>query len=114
MRWFRYSSGESRAPQLRTERYPSGCFQCHRHFPAGYNEWPVPVKKPSAGAILVSLIPFVAMCFSVALWDRVYPMILGLPFNLAWLMGWIALSTVCLWTAYRLEIPRNEKNGKAR
>jgi len=27
------------------------------------------------------LIPFVAMCFSVALWDRIDPMILGVPFQ---------------------------------
>lgn len=43
------------------------------------------------------------MCFSVALWDRVEPTILGLPFNLAWLIAWIPLSTLCLWGAYRME-----------
>jgi hypothetical protein len=34
------------------------------------------------GAILLSLIPFVKICFSVSLWDRIYPMVLGLPFQL--------------------------------
>ena len=43
------------------------------------------------------------MCFSVALWDRVEPMILGVPFNLAWLIGWTALSSLCLWAAYRAD-----------
>jgi hypothetical protein len=61
------------------------------------------VKPPSIGALLLALIPFAAMCFSVPLWDRVDPMILGLPFNLAWLIAWIPLSTLCLWGAYRLE-----------
>jgi hypothetical protein len=70
----------------------------------------VPVKKPSPGALLLGLIPFLAMCFSVALWDRVDPMILGLPFNLIWLIGWIGLSTLCLWAAYRVEAARDKKD----
>ena len=54
------------------------------------------------------------MCFSVPLWDRVDPMILGLPFNLAWLICWIVLSTLCMWAAYRLEAARDKKDGGAR
>jgi len=71
---------------------------------------PVPVKRPSLGALLLSLLPFAAMCFSVGLWDRVDPMILGIPFNLFWLICWIVLSTVCMWTAYRVEAARDKKN----
>lgn len=63
------------------------------------------IKRPSWGALLLALIPFVAMCFSVSLWDRVEPMLLGLPFNLFWLICWIVLTTFCLWIAYRLESP---------
>jgi len=74
---------------------------------------PVPVKKPSLLAVLLGLIPFVAMCFSVTLWDRVDPMILGIPFNLAWLLCWIVLTTLCLWAAYRVESARDKKNGGA-
>jgi uncharacterized protein DUF3311 len=73
----------------------------------------VPVKKPSPGALLLGLIPFVAMCFSVALWDRVDPMILGIPFNLMWLICWIGLSTLCLWAAYRVEAARDKKDRGA-
>jgi hypothetical protein len=61
------------------------------------------VKTPSARALLLGAIPFVAMCFSVPLWDRVEPRILGLPFNLAWLVGWIVLSTVCMAIAHRID-----------
>jgi Protein of unknown function (DUF3311) len=61
------------------------------------------VKKPSRGALLFGLIPFVAMCFSVPLWDRVHPVVLGIPFNLFWLISWIVLSTLCMWAAYRVE-----------
>lgn len=70
-------------------------------------------KRPSGAALLLGLIPFVAMCLSVAVWDRIYPMILGLPFNLAWLICWIVLSTVCLWAAYRLEAARDKKDRGA-
>jgi hypothetical protein len=61
------------------------------------------MKRPSLGAILLGLIPFGATCFSVSLWDRVYPMILGLPFNFFWLISWLLLTPVCMWGAYRLE-----------
>jgi hypothetical protein len=70
----------------------------------------VTVKKPSVGALLLGLIPFIAMCFSVSLWDRVEPMILGLPFNLFWLITWIVLSTLCMWAAYRVEVARHKKD----
>lgn len=61
------------------------------------------MRKPSPLALLFGSIPFVAMCFTVALWDRVEPMILGVPFNLAWLIGWTVLSSLCLWAAYRVD-----------
>lgn len=61
------------------------------------------VKPPSIGALALGAIPYLAMCFSVALWDRIEPMILGLPFNLFWLILWILLTPCCLWGAYRLE-----------
>ena len=65
------------------------------------------MRRPSAGAILLGLIPFAAMCFSVSAWDRVYPMVLGLPFNLFWLLAWIVLTSICMWGAYRIELSRD-------
>lgn len=59
------------------------------------------MRKPALGAILLGSIPFAALCFSVPLWDRVRPMILGLPFNLFWLILWIPLTTLCMWGAYK-------------
>ena len=70
-------------------------------------------KKPSRGALLFGLIPFAAMCFSVPLWDRVEPIVLGLPFNLFWLISWIVLSTLCLWGAYRVEKMRDRKDDRS-
>jgi hypothetical protein len=55
------------------------------------------------GAILVGLIPFLAVCFSVPLWDRIYPRVLGVPFNLFWIVLWILLTPLCMFFAYRIE-----------
>ena len=66
----------------------------------------MPLKKPSLVALLLGLIPFAAMCLSVALWDHIDPMIFGIPFNLAWLIAWTPLTTLCLWVAYRVEARR--------
>ena len=49
----------------------------------------------------MGLIPFVAICFTVGLWDRIYPVVAGLPFNIFWLILWTLLTPLCLWGAYR-------------
>jgi hypothetical protein len=73
------------------------------------------VRKPSIGAILFAFIPFVAICLCVSLWDRIHPMVLGLPFNFFWLIAWLLLTPLCLWGAYRQETRRasdpHRKNG---
>jgi Protein of unknown function (DUF3311) len=66
----------------------------------------VTVKPPTVVALLLGLVPFAAMCFSVGWWDRIDPLVLGLPFNLAWLLGWVLLSTLCLAGAYAAETRR--------
>lgn len=70
------------------------------------------MKRPSLGAILLGLIPFAASCFTVSFWDRTYPMILGLPFNLFWLISWLLLTPLCMWGAYRLEEPATCNNRR--
>ena len=72
------------------------------------------VRRPSYGALLFGLTPFAAMCFSVSAWDRVDPMVLGLPFNFFWLLSWIVLTPVCLRVAYHLETSRNEDEPPSR
>ena len=61
------------------------------------------IRRPSLGAMVLGLIPFLAMCFSVPLWDRIHPMPFGIPFNLFWLVLWILLTPLCLWGAYVVE-----------
>jgi uncharacterized protein DUF3311 len=67
------------------------------------------LRRPSPGAVLVGLIPFLAMCFSGSAWDRVYPMLFGVPFNIFWLLSWIVLTSVCIGAMYRLEALRTSK-----
>lgn len=68
------------------------------------------MKRPSLVAICLGLIPFFAACFSVSAWDRVYPIVFGLPFNLFWLVSWAVLTPVCMCGAYRAEA-RNFKRS---
>jgi hypothetical protein len=52
------------------------------------------------------------MCFSVSLWDRIHPIVLGMPFNLFWLTLWIVLKPLCMWGAYLIETrPSHEKDN---
>jgi hypothetical protein len=64
------------------------------------------MPRPSTAALLFALIPFIAICFSVALWDRIYPIVLGLPFNFFWLTTWLLLTPLCMWGAYWIETSR--------
>ena len=71
------------------------------------------MKRPSAGALFLSLVPFAAMCFSVSAWDHVYPILFGLPFNIFWLISWILLTPACMWVVYRLEGSRKDRAPQA-
>ncbi|MDE2347668.1 MAG: DUF3311 domain-containing protein [Gammaproteobacteria bacterium] len=64
------------------------------------------MRPPSVGALMLGLVPFVGICFTVRFWDRLEPRVLGIPFNLAWLIAWMVLCTLCLWAAYRMENAR--------
>lgn len=68
-------------------------------------------RKHSPAALAIALLPFVAMCFSVSWWDRIEPVVLGLPFNLFWLICWQALTALCLRLAYRLESAHEHNHG---
>ena len=70
------------------------------------------MKTPSLSALALAAIPFVAMCFSVPLWDRLEPMILGVPFNLCWLILWIVLTPCFMWGAYRIETAADRRRQR--
>jgi len=72
------------------------------------------MRKPRLASLLLGLIPFAGICFSVSLWDRVDPLILGLPFNFFWLIAWLGLTPLCMWGAYRLEAGRDADRPQRR
>ena len=72
------------------------------------------MKRPALASILFGLIPFAACCFSVAWWDRIYPMVFGIPFNFFWLILWMVLTPVCIWAAYRVETRREMQSPEER
>ena len=70
------------------------------------------MRRPSAGALFFGFIPFVAICFSVSLWDHIHPVVFGLPFNFFWLILWMFLTPICLWAAYRMEVRSGNIHGQ--
>jgi hypothetical protein len=70
------------------------------------------MKRPSVGAIVLGLIPFGAICFSVSLWDRISPIVFGLPFNFFWLILWTLLTPLCMWASYLLDEPREREGSR--
>jgi hypothetical protein len=69
----------------------------------GFQEVGPLARPPSLVSVAIALIPCVAMCFTVRLWDRIDPVVLGLPFNVFWVMLWILLTPPIMWQAYRIE-----------
>jgi hypothetical protein len=43
------------------------------------------------------------MCLSVSLWDRVAPRVLGLPFNMFWILAWLVLTPLLMSIVYFME-----------
>jgi Protein of unknown function (DUF3311) len=68
------------------------------------------MKPPSLASIALGLIPFIATCFTVSLWDRIDPFVLGLPFNVFWLVLWLFVSPLFMWAAYRIEVPHSRSD----
>jgi Protein of unknown function (DUF3311) len=60
------------------------------------------MNRKNVLSFVLAALPFLAICFSVPLWDRVYPLVFGLPFNMFWLIAWMPLSSLCMWGLYRL------------
>ncbi|MBV8531754.1 MAG: DUF3311 domain-containing protein [Candidatus Eremiobacteraeota bacterium] len=53
--------------------------------------------------VLLAAIPIAALTIAVPLVNHVEPRILGLPFVLCWIIGWVLLTPAFLWTIGRLE-----------
>ena len=61
------------------------------------------MQKGTKLALILAAIPFITLVFALPLVNRIYPLVLGLPFILAWILGWVILTPPILWAAYLLE-----------
>ncbi|MDQ2872286.1 MAG: DUF3311 domain-containing protein [Candidatus Eremiobacteraeota bacterium] len=53
--------------------------------------------------VVLAVVPALALTFAIPLVNRVEPRILGLPFLLAWIVAWVAITPLFLFAIYRLE-----------
>ena len=58
--------------------------------------------------IILSLLPFIGILAFLPLVNRVEPFVLGMPFNMFWMVMWTILSSVILSIMYKLD-PRNRE-----
>ena len=58
---------------------------------------------PWAPRALLAAIPIFMLSFAVPLVNRIEPRIFGLPFILAWILGWVIATPFFLLAIYRLE-----------
>jgi hypothetical protein len=52
---------------------------------------------------LLALVPTVALVGAPWIANRVEPRILGMPFLLAWIVGWVVLTSACMWLIGKLD-----------
>ena len=57
---------------------------------------------------VLAALPFVGILFGVAFVNRVEPLVLGMPFVLAWIVMWVVLSSIIMAIIYRLD-PSNRR-----
>ena len=68
-----------------------------------------PAPRPggvSLRAVAVALVPVLALTAGIPFANRLEPRIFGLPFLLAWIVGWIALTPVFMAVVHRLDRSR--------
>jgi hypothetical protein len=61
------------------------------------------MRRGTIYALLLGAVPFITLVFALPLVNRIYPIILGLPFILFWILSWVILTPFILFLAYRVE-----------
>ncbi len=59
---------------------------------------------------LLSLVPFAGLLLGASFANRVEPRILGMPFLLAWVVGWVFITVAIMAVVYRLD-PTNRPDA---
>ena len=57
-------------------------------------------------SLIVALTPAAAMVGGLPFVNRIEPLVFGLPFLLAWILGWVIVTPVFLGVAYYARNPR--------
>ncbi|MEA3084222.1 MAG: hypothetical protein QOC89_1919 [Paraburkholderia sp.] len=57
---------------------------------------------------VLAALPFVGILLGVPFVNRVEPLMLGMPFVLAWIVMWVVLSSIIMAIVYRLD-PTNRQ-----
>ncbi len=52
---------------------------------------------------VLAALPFVGILLGVPFVNRVEPLVLGMPFVLAWIVMWVVLSSIIMAIVYRLD-----------
>jgi hypothetical protein len=61
---------------------------------------------------IMAALPFIGILIGVPFFNQVEPLVLGMPFVLAWIVIWIVLSAVIMGIIYRLD-PANRSAESA-
>ncbi|SDI66030.1 Protein of unknown function [Paraburkholderia steynii] len=61
---------------------------------------------------LLAVLPFIGILLGVPFVNRVEPLVLGMPFVLAWIVMWVVLSSIIMGIIYRLD-PVNRQTPSA-
>ena len=52
---------------------------------------------------VLAALPFIGILLGVPFVNRVEPLVLGMPFVLAWIVMWVVLSSILMAIIYRLD-----------
>ncbi|QQC65723.1 DUF3311 domain-containing protein [Paraburkholderia ginsengisoli] len=52
---------------------------------------------------VLAALPFIGILLGVPFVNRVEPLVLGMPFVLAWIVMWVVLSSILMAIVYRLD-----------
>jgi hypothetical protein len=60
---------------------------------------------------LLAALPFIGILLGVPFVNRTEPLVLGMPFVLAWIVLWVVLTSAIMALVYRLD-PANRETGE--
>ena len=61
------------------------------------------MQRGTVYALFLGAVPFITLVFALPLVNRIYPIVLGLPFILFWIISWVILTPFILFLAYKVE-----------